>query len=374
MLPKLYGKASNGKIKVWYVYTENDEVCVCHGQLGGKITEKRTTSKPKNIGKSNETTGSQQALLEANAKWEKQLKKDYREKVEDIPISVLPNLAHKYQDNSHTVEWDCTFCLPKLDGVRCSVYKKEGTIFFQSRGGEAYPVIKDIAEELESSIFSLIPNAYVDGELYCHGMFLEDITSCVKKHNQDTPKIEFHIFDLVNLDSPEESWHERYTNYQCYLLNHFRNKSNSKLKVVKGGRVLSEKEVIDLHEKCVGLGYEGVILRNSKAKYNFGNRCTGIIKYKVQESEEFIVVGFSLDKNGAGVPICEYTTPEGEKDTFKAPFATTAEKRVALWENRDKLVGKHLTVDFEKLSKYGKPTKPIGKAFREVDEHGNPKV
>lgn len=373
-LPKLYGKASNGKIKEWEVSTDGAEVVVRHGQHGGKITEKRTTSKPKNIGRANETTGEEQAKLEAQSKWNKQIKKDYREKIEDIPESVLPNLAHKYQDKSHTVQWENTYELVKLDGVRCSVYKRDGEIFFQSRGGEAYPVIDEIAAELEECIFQYIPNAYIDGEMYKHGMYLEDITACVKKHNEDTKKIEFNVFDLVDLDQPEMKWYDRYSSYSALVLNYTSKKESSRLVAVQAQMVKSEEEMHNRHAKYVKAGYEGLILRDASATYSFGNRCTGIIKYKVAESEEFEVWGFELDKNGAGVPVCIYYMPNGQADTFKAPFATTAEKRKALWENRDSLVGQYLTVDFEKRSKYGKPTKPIGKAFRELDEYGNPKT
>lgn len=373
MLPTLYGKASTGKIKQWSVTTDGDEVVVSYGQVGGKIAEKRTTSKPKNIGKANETSGAEQAVLEAQSKWNKQIKKDYRESVEDIPESTLPNLAHKYQDKAHTVNWDETYLLVKLDGLRGSVFHKEGDRIFQSRGGETYPVIDEIDKELDEAIFKYLPNAYIDGEFYKHGMFLEDISSCVKKPNEDTKKIQFHIFDLVDLDNPNEPWLTRYTRYN-YLLKVWRMTNlTSRILPVRAYKASTEGAMFIKHKKYVQEGYEGVILRDVNSVYSFGNRTTGIIKYKIPESEEFVVVDFECDKNGAGVPVCRYYTPAGEPATFKAPFATTAEKRKELWKNRDTLIGCHLTVDFEKRSKYGVPTKPIGKAFREMDEYGNPK-
>ena len=367
-LPTLYGLSSSGKIKQWTVTTDGAEVVITHGQVDGKLAEMRTTSKPKNVGKANETSPSEQAILEAQSKWNKQIKKDYRESIEDIPKSTLPNLAHKYQDKAHTVDWGNTYELAKLDGVRCSVFKKDGEIVFQSRGGEHYPVIQEIADELEEYIFQTMPNAYVDGEMYLHSMYLEDITACVKKHNEDTKKIEFHVFDLVDLDESDDPWIRRYERYSAIL----EDADTKRLRYCYASPIYSEEEMLETHWYYTGKLYEGIILRETNGCYNFGNRTLGIIKYKVAESEEFEVVGFECDKNGAGVPICKYIKPNGEEDTFKAPFATTADKRKQLWANRDKLVGKHITVDFEKLSKYGKPTKPIGKAFRDVDEEGNP--
>lgn len=370
MLPMLYGRASTGKIKQWQVTTRGDLVVVTHGQVGGKQTESVTASKPKNAGRSNATTAEQQAVLEAQSKWNKQVKRDYRESIEEIPQSTLPNLAHKYQDKSHLVDWTKTWESPKLDGVRGTSFYKNGNQILQSRGGEEYPVIQEIADQLDIVFFNEYPNGFVDGELYCHGMYLEDITACVKKPNKDTPKISFFIFDFLRDQGDISPWVERRERVIDMTWEH----KQSRIIAIPSHPVYSEQEMLKAHEGYVTGGYEGIILRDSGGVYNFGNRTTGIIKYKVAESEEFKVLDFELDKKGAGVPVCAYTKPDGTQDSFKAPFATTEEKRKALWENREVLKGQYITVDFEKLSKYGKPTKPIGKAFREVDEYGNPKT
>ena len=73
----LYSKDNKGDLRVWSIYTEGSEVVVKYGKLGGKITEKRYTAEGKSIGKSNETTPEQQAILEAEAKYVKQFKSGY---------------------------------------------------------------------------------------------------------------------------------------------------------------------------------------------------------------------------------------------------------------------------------------------------------
>ena len=73
----LYSKDSKGELRVWSIYTEGAEVVVKHGKLGGKVQEKRYTAEAKNQGKANETTPEQQAILEAEAKYVKQLKSGY---------------------------------------------------------------------------------------------------------------------------------------------------------------------------------------------------------------------------------------------------------------------------------------------------------
>lgn len=74
----LYGKASDGSLKVWEVSTEGNAISVRFGKLGSdKIQTKITYAESKNSGKANYTEPEQQAEIEAEAKWVKQQKKGY---------------------------------------------------------------------------------------------------------------------------------------------------------------------------------------------------------------------------------------------------------------------------------------------------------
>ena len=380
-LPKLFGKDSRGKIKQWSITTAGAEVVIRHGKVGGKITEKRTTSAGKNVGRSNATTPAEQAVLEAESKWRKQIKKDYAELIEAIPESTLPNLATKLQDKKHTLNYDVGVdALCKLDGVRCSVFLKDGEVFFQSRGGEAYPVIQEIADELWLTYLSKNANYVVDGEIYSHGMHLEDITSAVKKHNEDTPRLEFHIFDLVDKTKPEETWFERYNNYMRLFLG---NPQVNRLDAVGSIQVYSYEEIMSLHDSYVRDGYEGIVVRPWSGVNSFGNRTADFIKYKKRLDEEFRVVRMEEDKNGCAIPICMVEVEKPTKTTltlcgihfeeFKAPLTGTQERNQAIYQeyvnNGHKIVDSRswLKVEFEAYSKYNKPAKPKGTCFRNCD-------
>ena len=60
-LPILYQRDKKGKIRQWRVWTEGATIIREHGIQDGKLQQQKTTAKPKNIGKVNETTGEQQA-------------------------------------------------------------------------------------------------------------------------------------------------------------------------------------------------------------------------------------------------------------------------------------------------------------------------
>lgn len=364
----LYGEASNGSIKQWQAHTSGDEVIIQHGQRGGKITEKRTTSKPKNVGRANATTGAEQAILEATSKVKRQWDKDYRETVEQIPRSTLPNLASKYQDKRHTLDFDKgVSLLVKLDGVRCTMFMKDSAVFFQSRGGKAYPVIQEIAEEVNRAFLQDREGIFVDGELYCHGMCLEDITSAVKKHKHETQHIQFAVFDYIDIAHPKTRWIERNA---CVKVA----SSAYELKrvwAINAVQVHDHEDIQELHDHYVGMGYEGVVLRPHEGVNSFGNRTTDFIKYKVRKDAEFRVIRIDQDKNGCALPWCEIEV-DGVMKEFKAPMVGTQDSLRDVYEYRDLYIDLWLKVEFEAYSKYGIPAKPKGILFRQCDENGDP--
>jgi DNA ligase-1 len=366
-LPKLFGRSSTGKIKEWSVTTDGADVVITHGQEGGKLQESRTTSAGKNLGKANETSPSEQAILESRSKWNKQIDKGYAESESGIPNSTLPNLAHSYQKRSHDVKWPC-HALLKFDGVRCTIFYRDGKMIFQTRGGKEYPVIKEIDDQL-SDVFFMTESCrdyVIDGELYCHGMHLEDITSAVKKHNENTHKIDFMVFDVIDKRSPEKTWIERFKYYtDCFD----KVESLGLERVYATNAIICEDEehLIGIHASAISRGFEGIILRNLHGLNVFGERTVDRMKYKVRLDAEFKVVDIVQDKHGCGIPVCEVETPEGVK-TFKAPLIGDKQyQKDVYWSYCHGCPDyQWLTVEYEKLSKYGIPAKPKGKCFREV--------
>ena len=74
----LYGLDKSGKYKVWSIWTEGPELYIMHGAENGKMQAKCEIVQGKNIGRSNETSPEQQAELEAESRYKKQLDKGYR--------------------------------------------------------------------------------------------------------------------------------------------------------------------------------------------------------------------------------------------------------------------------------------------------------
>lgn len=184
----LYSLNKDGSFQQWKVFVQGDEIFVEFGKLDGKIQTKITKALPKNVGRSNETTGEQQAVLEAISKWEKQVRTGYRETTIELDTveQFSPMLAHDGTKRSHDIIYPC-YVQPKLDGLRCLVTFDNGTPVFNSRGNKTYPIqgvvvdqVKILVEGLSDSIFK-DRKPMLDGELYIHGLSLQKIGALAKK-------------------------------------------------------------------------------------------------------------------------------------------------------------------------------------------------
>ena len=96
--------SKGGKVKIWSVQVESGLITLSHGYDGGQITtHTKTLTKGKNIGKTNETTPEQQAVLEAKSKVKKQKDKGYTERKSQVSTTYSPMLAKTYVPGKTTL-------------------------------------------------------------------------------------------------------------------------------------------------------------------------------------------------------------------------------------------------------------------------------
>lgn len=364
MFTTLYGKAKSGKIKEWKIWTEGNEVVISHGYIDGKKSIKRTLCEAKNIGRSNATTPEQQAVLEAGARWKKQVDKCYRESPEECVVvgEVLPMLAHDYTKVGHRMKYPC-YVSPKLDGVRCIARITTDKVTFISRGGKPYDVPQHLYEALQHLRFLMgAEQLILDGELYIHGKPLQDIVSCVKKHNSNTPKLEYWIFDIP-IDEP---WSVRMIDLELGLGSSALDGYIPGLVVVPNLIVNNEDEARVHLRSYMEEGFEGLMLRSPDGVYEFNHRSSGLMKWKEFQEIEALVVGVTEDRLGEGVLEC--ILPNGI--SFECKMRGTHDTRV--FSEQMKLVGNWITVRFQQYTKDGVPQFPVGVCVRECDAEGNP--
>lgn len=366
-LPTLYKPTKTGKTQVCKISYEDDQFFVEFGQLEGKMQTKSTTCSSKNVGRSNETTASQQTESEAKAKWKQKVKSGYSESQTSPSAVQLPQKVKVLQDHINKLEYPCT-STPKLNGVNATYWLQDDkTLKLTSRGGDEYPSIPHLAPQI-LDLMNILDTTCLNGELYIHGQHLQDITSAVKKPKDLSKQLTFAVFEAPFLGS---SYLER----KAALLNAqliWEQQNQDDLSSIHflTGVVCNDFEDVESHyNQCITANLEGTVVYLHQAPYEFNTRSSYVFKYKKAQDGEYQILNYDVDKNGH--PVFHCVTPEGK--TFKVkPKGTDAERKTIITNFESTYLNKWYKIEYETLSKDGVPLKGVGICLRDCDSNGNP--
>lgn len=285
------------------------------GQVGGiQTAAHKLVTQGKNLGRSNATTAEQQAVAEARAMHEKKRAREgYCDSLADaaagksssavdVAAPPAPMLAKVWEDEFSKVAWPA-WCQKKFDGHRCvaklSLWhgKDEGgidcfedvTVSLWSRKRERITSMPHVEQELQRMLEQYLSTApgtgveklrrvgfdsaecepwvlVLDGELYCHDLSFERMSSLVRNktvqpgHNQ----VKLHVFDQ---QSPLP-----FLKRLCQVEPLFLTESAVKLElpVFVADAAAAEAE----RDRCVAEGYEGAMLRHGSEGYRV---CVGAV-------------------------------------------------------------------------------------------------
>jgi len=360
---KLYALASTGKVKTWQIEVHETMegigiITTSHGYLDGKIqSNPKLIKKGKNIGKSNETTPYQQAFNEAESKWKSKKDQNYIETIpdpNDAPKIILPMLAIDFNKRSHNITYPA-LAQAKLDGVRCLAIRKENEIIFQSRNGKIY----DTLDHLVSILLDQMKDGDIfDGEIYCHGWSFQKIISAVKKKNEDTPLLQFWVYDkaVTGVKFIERLHMLENTIY-----------INSYIKILRTEEVANKNAVLEMHDPLVREGFEGVIIRNVDGEYVFDYRSKDLQKYKKFKDEEFVIVGYD-EGTGLEAGCIIFICRQEDGLEFRVRPKGSRELRREWFKDAQNIIGKELTVRHqEPRTDDNIPRFPVGIAIRDYE-------
>lgn len=357
IFPILYDISSTGKQKMWKVEARDNKVITTHGYVDGKLQEDITEVEIKNVGKSNQTTPWEQAIAEAQSKWNKKRDKGYLESNEKKTSKViLPMLAENYSKRSHDIVFPA-FVQPKLNGIRLVAY--DG--LYQSRLGKFWTSLSHLDSDIEKLNKQLaLP---LDGELFIPGLNLQDIGALVKKERIDeeiegykTEDLEYWIFDFIDTNT-------NFSNRISILMDAFVNAGAvrdknyllklGKLVYVPTYNAVSDERINFYHKMFVSDGHEGTIVRND-VQYVTTHRTKHLQKKKDTLDAEYKVVG---GKDGvgrdAGCVIFRCVTDTGIE--FDAKPTGTVKQRKRWFKDINKIINSMVTIKYQELSNLGVP-------------------
>jgi ATP-dependent DNA ligase len=385
-----------GKTMDWSIAVEEVKgegvIIVTRGYRGGAVqTDTKTVSEGKNLGKKNETTPFQQAVLEARATWNKKQAEGYVVAVSNssssnsssssssnsaaasMPASratelilsaPLPMLANKWPDRKKYIQFPC-LVQPKYDGTRtiaiCGL--KEGPCLF-SRQRKAYAHL----EHIQAIVRKLPKGLILDGELFTTKAHFQTIVGLAKKKTlteEDRVQhnlLELHCYDIVDATKP---FTERYAMLQDVFRSHAAIIGTT-LQLCPTREVAKESDLKPAHDAYVAAKFEGLMIRNKAGLYAIGNRSNDLLKMKEFEDDEFRIIGF-YEADGAekGCVMWRCITPKGVE--FGCRPEGTREDRQELFKHGSDYVGKMLTVRFQELTPDGVPRFPVGVTIRDYE-------
>ena len=255
--------------------------------------------------------------------------------------------------------------------VRLSLYWQDDHIETASRGGQKYYSLDHITKHPKLiEFFKKHPDYVLDGELYKHGLSLQQISGLVRREKEQSPILEYYIYDIMD---ENKTFEERLT-----ILNEIKDELNLdfqperewteenplKLQMVPHEKVVGWLNMEKMHNRYVKEGWEGLVIRDPNAVYKFGARGKQMIKIKQYKDGEFEITG--LSEGLRDEDMC-FTLKTKDGKEFKAKPMGSRELKQQYRDDLQKLIGKMATVKYFYYSDEGTPLQPVLKAIRDYE-------
>nr|DAW48935.1 MAG TPA: ATP-dependent DNA ligase [Crassvirales sp.] len=379
----LYKRNAKGDPIVWQIEKADDGYKVSYGAVCGHIHEEIINGK---LVKTNEIESRIKAKRKEGYKELSELK-------DSGPIEIKDNIAlvnylYTYLPKNNTT--DDGFTLPmlakvlkdnkpfykrrylgqyKINGVRCIIGAvKVNDLFnpirltYRSREGTDWTpklswMDEVIKPELEDDLLDamLEEGACLDGELYLPGYKVNDINSFVK--NEKLPQhyqLQYWCYDIAIDNMSYEARRKFRTeniNRICYTFDTYDQHLNNKSKLI----LLPDVVISDIddatrfRDKFIGLGFEGLIIRDVNSAYQFGARNLAMLKYKRIDDAKFKIV--DVVPEGVRTTLCKFVLRNDINDElFEATGNFDHSRQEYILKHKEDFIGKFATCEFRERS------------------------
>lgn len=363
------------------------------GNINKRVPTEVTTGK--NIGKASATNVFTQALRDALGQYNRQLKKAHFEAkaatadnanpdvipADTAPVAIAscPELLPPMLAQVLT-KWpeSTTYLQPKFNGVRSVIVLGCGdnpNIIMYSRRRNLYPEFTYIKDELMAVLKDYHTQGkklYLDGELYKHGVALQDISGYARREDKNTDtKLDFMLYDCF----VENDRGLKYSERKSILDDIFTKYKFTYVKQVATTQCESRECADVIFKQALADGFEGAMVRlDVPYEFSFNEYHSRVLlKMKPVFDAEMEVVGYTSSGKGkaAGALMIVCTTARDDpahppKEFPVTPAMTLPErqalaKQMAVIEPNGKThfanqwLGKKVIVEYDELSKDNLP-------------------
>jgi DNA ligase-1 len=247
-------------------------------------------------------------------------------------------------EEKRLAKWNPPYIVqPKYDGIRCRAIRLENGEFLLLSSEEnilfSVPHLNRIlADRIKVPI-------ELDGELYCHGMSFEQITSITSRSmniHEDHTKIQYHIFDIVN-DQPQVR--------RTKMIQEFNNLSPW-LVIVPFYLCYNLEDVMRAYDTIIDFKYEGIIVRNIDAPYE-RKRSLWVMKFKPKQEDDYEITGTQEEYDKEGLPkdrLGALCCKSGDGNSFNVGTGFTDEQRENLWNVKEILPGLRAKIKYQHIT------------------------
>lgn len=287
--------------------------------------------------------------------------------------AFIPMLCKTLEDNKPFTKGNY-FGQWKINGERCIITaSKTNDLFsfvklhYRSREGVDWT---DKLSYLDDILLPCIPQEILDmmieegvgldGELYIPGYGINDINSFIK--NTEVPqhyKLQYWLYDIcienMSAQGRQTILHSNFWQYEADKLsiankeNHFNN--IRRLILLDNYTVDNINEAIQLRDEFISLGFEGLVIREKSAEYQFGGRRNNsMLKFKKKEDGLFEIVDI-IPEGAKRINLGKFVLKNDINDElFECTYNATHTQQEEILINKHNYIGHKAFVEYRERS------------------------